>query len=69
MVGSVLWCLNQHRLESAIRIQKKQKLRRRIIKEGGSLAIGWHQWVELFVRDMMNASDIKDPKGRAAISF
>ncbi|KAF8089083.1 hypothetical protein N665_0518s0009 [Sinapis alba] len=67
-LDSAIRSLNQLRLESANKDSEEAKV------EGGGgssgkeevLNLDGNEWVELFVREMMNASDMKDAKDRAA---
>ncbi|CAH8353600.1 unnamed protein product [Eruca vesicaria subsp. sativa] len=62
-LDSAIRSLNQLRLESANNDSEEAKL-----EGGGSsvLNLDGNEWVELFVREMMNASDMKDAKDRAS---
>ncbi|CAF1928740.1 hypothetical protein HID58_066192 [Brassica napus] len=64
-LDSAIRSLNQLRLESADKNSEESKV------QGGSgkeevLNLDGTEWVELFVREMMNASDMKDAKDRAS---
>ncbi|KAG2303890.1 hypothetical protein Bca4012_062947 [Brassica carinata] len=62
-LDSAIRSLNQLRLESARKNSEEAKV------EGGKeqvLNLDGNEWVELFVREMTNASDMKDAKDRAA---
>ncbi|AED93881.1 Ubiquitin system component Cue protein [Arabidopsis thaliana] len=81
-LDSAIRCLNQLRLESAnknsdsatnqspVVIQEPnvepQQQGRSAKEEPNVLNLDGTEWVELFVREMMNASDMKDAKARAA---
>ncbi|KAF8075531.1 hypothetical protein N665_1089s0024 [Sinapis alba] len=69
-IDSAIRCLNQLRLESTYKnsdssIQEEAKVEAAQGKEE-VLNMDGTEWVDLFVREMMSASDMKDAKDRAA---
>ncbi|KAJ4879941.1 Ubiquitin system component Cue protein [Raphanus sativus] len=73
-IDSAIRCLNQLRLESTNKnsessIQEEAKVEAPQQQQQGKeevLNMDGAEWVDLFVREMMNASDMKDAKDRAA---
>ncbi|KAL0698704.1 hypothetical protein Bca4012_054826 [Brassica carinata] len=73
-IDSAIRCLNQLRLESTNEnsessIQEEAKVEAAPQQQQGTeevLNMDGTEWVDLFVREMMNASDMKDAKDRAA---
>ncbi|KAF3589161.1 hypothetical protein F2Q69_00028311 [Brassica cretica] len=63
-LDSAIRSLNQLRLESADKNSEESKVKRSGKEE--VLNLDGTEWVELFVREMMNASDMKDAKDRAS---
>ncbi|KAJ0233677.1 hypothetical protein HA466_0280270 [Hirschfeldia incana] len=77
-IDSAIRCLNQLRLESTnknsesssiqeeAKVEASQQQQQQQGKEEEVLNMDGTEWVDLFVREMMNASDMKDAKDRAA---
>ncbi|CAH8355450.1 unnamed protein product [Eruca vesicaria subsp. sativa] len=72
-IDSAIRCLNQLRLESTNNNSESSLVHEEAKVEGGGssgkeevLNMDGTEWVDLFVREMMSASDMKDAKDRAA---